>query len=74
LGFHRDRRYCRVVVSSPRDGLIITHPRTTNNWSSAAPLPGNLLVRRGVIHLKTAKQIRLTIPQNVLTRADKMIN
>ena len=31
LGFHRDRRYCRVVVSSPVDGLIIGHPRTTNN-------------------------------------------
>jgi hypothetical protein len=31
VGFHRDRRYCRVVVSSSCDGLIISHPRTTNN-------------------------------------------
>jgi hypothetical protein len=31
LDFNRDRRYCRVVVSSPVDGLIISHPRTTNN-------------------------------------------
>jgi hypothetical protein len=74
LGFHRNRRYCCFVVSSPRDGLIITHPRTTNNWSSAAPLPGNFLVRRGVIHLKTAKQIGLTIPQNMVTSADMVVN
>jgi hypothetical protein len=41
LVLSRDRRYCRVVVYSSVDGLIITHPlRSTKNRKSPRSLFG----------------------------------